>query len=89
DREVVLPDGVLRVREEGDDIKPLGMGGKTIKLSYLMINEKIPAPYRENWPLVAGQEGVLWVPGGRLSRESRITEKTVSVLELRFIRRKA
>jgi len=89
DREVVLPDGVLRVREEGDDIKPLGMGGKTIKLSDLMINEKIPAPYRENWPLVADQEGVLWVPGGRLSRKARITEKTGSVLELRFIRRKA
>jgi len=89
DREVVESGAVLRVREEGDAIKPLGMGGKSMKISDLMINEKIPAPYRADWPLAAGEEGVLWVPGGRLSREARITEDSQAVVELRFIRRKA
>lgn len=84
----VLPGGKLRVRDEGDTIQPMGMGGKSIKVSDLMINEKIPAPYRDDWPIVAGQAGILWVPGGRLSRDAQITEKTQAVLEFRFIRRK-
>lgn len=87
DRDKLLPGGVIRGREEGDAIKPLGMGGRSIKLSDLMINEKIPAPYRESWPIVVREEEILWVPGGRLSREAKITEKTGAVVELRFIRR--
>ncbi len=88
DRKALLPGGVLRVRQEGDIIKPLGMGGKSMKLSDLMINEKIPAPYREKWPIVGKGDEILWVPGGRLSWEAKITEKTDSAVELRFIRKK-
>jgi tRNA(Ile)-lysidine synthase len=88
-QEAMAAGAVLRVRKEGDSIQPLGMGGKSIKVSDLMINEKIPAPYRADWPLVAREETVLWVPGGRLSREVRITETTQEVVELRFIHRKA
>ncbi|MFN2113827.1 MAG: tRNA lysidine(34) synthetase TilS C-terminal domain-containing protein [Anaerolineales bacterium] len=47
----------------------------------------MPAPYREKWPLIVREEEILWVPGGRLSREARITEQTDAVVELRFIRR--
>jgi len=79
---------VLQVRQEGDMIQPLGMGGQSMKVSDLMINEKIPAPYRANWPMVSGEKGILWVPGGRMSRDSRITEETQAVLEFRFYRQK-
>ena len=88
DHDVINSGAVLRVRQEGDTIQPLGMGGKSMKVSEMMINEKIPAPYRAGWPLIAGDKDVLWVPGGRLSREAQITEDTQAVLELRFIRRK-
>jgi len=87
DQKVIESGAVLRVRQEGDTIQPLGMGGNSMKVSDLMINEKIPAPYREDWPMVAGPQEILWVPGGRLSREGRISEETQAVLELRFIRR--
>jgi tRNA(Ile)-lysidine synthase len=88
DKNALTPESVLRVRQEGDSIQPMGMEGKSIKVSDLMINEKIPAPYRADWPLVAGDENVLWVPGGRLSRDARITDETQAVVEMRFIRRK-
>ena len=88
DQAVLVSGAVLRVRQEGDSMQPLGMGGKSIKVSDLMINEKIPAPYRPDWPLVAGEKGILWVPGGRLSREAQITADTQAVLEFRFIRQK-
>ena len=88
DQAVLGSGAVIRVRQEGDSIQPLGMGGKSIKVSDLMINEKIPAPYRPDWPLVAGEKGILWVPGGRLSRQARISSDTQAVLEFRFIRQK-
>ena len=88
DREVITSGCVLRARQEGDLIQPLGMGGKSIKVTDLMINEKIPAPYRADWPVIAGESSILWVPGGRLSRDARITKETQAVLEFRFVRRK-
>lgn len=88
DKNVFQTGSVLRVREEGDQIMPLGMGGKSMKISDLMINEKIPAPYRADWPLIVGPDEILWVPGGRLSQNARITKDTKSLLELKFERRK-
>ncbi len=88
DRSVITGNALLRPRHEGDLIRPLGMGGSSMKVSDMMINEKIPAPYREDWPLISGKETVLWVPGGRLSQEASITRESVSLLELKFIRRK-
>jgi len=88
DQAGITSGAVLRVRQEGDLIQPLGMGGNSMKVSDLMINEKIPAPYRADWPLVASDKGILWVPGGRLSRLASITEDTQAVVEFRFIRQK-
>lgn len=88
DKSVLTGGAVLRPRQEGDLIKPLGMGGSSMKVSDMMINEKIPAPYREDWPLISGDETILWVPGCRLSEEASITDQSESLLELKFIRRK-
>jgi tRNA(Ile)-lysidine synthase len=88
DQSVIKSGATLRIRREGDTIRPLGMEGKSMKVSDMMINEKIPGPYRADWPLIAAEEGILWVPGGRLSREARITEDTKVILEFRFYRQK-
>jgi tRNA(Ile)-lysidine synthase len=88
DRSAITGKAVLRTRKDGDMIKPLGMGGSSMKVSDMMINEKIPASYREDWPLISRNDMVLWVPGGRLSQEASITRESDSLLELKFIRRK-
>ncbi len=88
DRSAITRDTVIRPRLEGDMIKPLGMGGSSMKVSDMMINEKIPAPYREDWPLISGKGTILWVPGGRLSQEASITGDSDSLVEFKFIRRK-
>ena len=88
DRSAIMGKAVLRPRRDGDMIKPLGMGGSSMKVSDMMINEKIPALYREDWPLICSQDMVLWVPGGRLSQEASITGESKSYVELKFIRRK-
>jgi tRNA(Ile)-lysidine synthase len=79
----------IRSRREGDLFSPLGMAGKSMKVSDLMINEKIPAAFRALWPLVVMGDTILWVPGGRLGHAARITEDTKSLLKLAFIKRES
>ena len=88
DQDALTGKALLRPRLEGDQIQPIGMGGKTMKVSDMMINEKIPSPYREDWPIVSGEEGIIWIPGGRMSERARITSDTEGILELKFVRRK-
>jgi len=88
DRSAISGKAILRTRQEGDMIVPMGMGGGSMKVSDMMINEKIPATYREDWPLISGEDMILWVPGGRLSQEARITSKSGSLVELKFVQRK-
>ncbi len=46
-----------------------------------MVNEKIPAVLRDQIPLLAEEDHVLWITGGRISEAYKITETTVRVLE--------
>ena len=89
DRETLNKSALLRTRKKGDVFSPLGMGGKSMKISDLMINEKIPMKYRERWPLLVSRNQILWVPGVRLSHEARITLETKSVVKLSFIRKES
>jgi tRNA(Ile)-lysidine synthase len=77
----------IRGRREGDLFSPLGMEDKSMKVSDLMINEKIPAAFRALWPLIVMGDTILWVPGGRLGHAARITEGTKSLLKLEFVKR--
>jgi len=80
---------ILRIRTEGDLISPLGMGGKSMKVSDLMINEKIPGAVRNQWPLIVSDDSILWIPGGRLDHKARITENTQTLLQFAFDKRES
>jgi tRNA(Ile)-lysidine synthase len=82
DQRVMGEETVLRRRRKGDVFSPLGMGGKSMKVSDLMINEKIPAINRDRWPVLATGETILWIPGVRVGHAARITEKTKGGLQL-------
>jgi len=77
----------LQVRREGDTIQPFGMGGQSMKVSDMMINEKIPVLYREEWPLLSSGDVILWVPGGRLGQQVLVTRKSTELVELSFTRK--
>lgn len=73
---------VLRCRKPGDRFQPLGMGGSSLKLSDLMINEKIPERARRAWPLVVSGESIVWAPGLRSAHPFRLAQSSGSVLHL-------
>ncbi len=81
----VLDDApILRTRQRGDAFQPQGMGGATVRLSDLLINVKVPRPWRDHVPLVEAGGRVLWVVGVRLSEAAVVRPDTQRVVYLRF-----
>lgn len=74
-------------RRPGERIRPLGMSTGSVKLADLMINEKVPAFARENWPVIRENGQVIWIPGLRLADFVRVTEDTEQVFVLTLVRR--
>ena len=70
----------LRIRQEGDRFEPLGMNGKTMKISDFFINVKLPQRARERWPLLCMGAKVVWVPGYRPAHSFRLTDATRQAL---------
>lgn len=73
---------IVRGQKPGERVAPLGMGGKTQKLSDYFINRKIPRQARRNWPLVVSGDQVVWVPGLGISEAAAVTPRTRRVLRL-------
>ena len=49
-----------------------------------MVNEKIPSSERDTIPLLADQDHVMWVVGGRISEYYKVTSDTKRVLEVKY-----
>lgn len=86
DAEQILHLMHVRRRRTGDRMKPLGMGGHTVKLSDLMVNHKIPSRVRDGWPVIVCGEEIIWVPGLRLAETVRITSTTRQVAHMKLMR---
>lgn len=77
----------IRRWRAGDKFQPLGMNGKSTKISDFWINQKIPQRARENWPLIENQESIVWIPGFQPSHQFRITAQTIETLILKLEKR--
>lgn len=77
---------VLRHREPGDLFAPIGMTGKK-KLKEYLIDEKIPREKRDTLELIADGNEIVWIVGGRLSENYKITDKTLDAVVIKYIRR--
>ena len=72
DADVVGSAPILRPRRPGDTFMPLGLAGHSQKVNEFMINEKIPAAWRNRIPLFVSADQVLWVCGYRLDERARL-----------------
>jgi tRNA(Ile)-lysidine synthase len=73
---------LLRARIPGDRFSPWGMDGKTVKISDVMINQKIPIYARKKWPVVCVGHEIAWLPGYRIAQDFAITPDSELVLFL-------
>jgi tRNA(Ile)-lysidine synthase len=83
---VQLPAGVeclqVRTRRSGERLCPLGMGGSSMKLSDLMVNQKIPARARGSWPVICLDDQIVWVPGCCSDERVRVSDPPGRVARL-------
>ena len=70
---------VLRTRQRGDRLRPLGMKEQR-KLSDYLSDRKIPRILRDEIPLLVGGDGIIWVVGCGICDPFKVTERTRSVL---------
>jgi tRNA(Ile)-lysidine synthase len=56
------------------------------KLAQFMLDVKIPTHWRDNVPIIASPDGIVWVMGYRIDERVKVTEKTKKVLRLEFQR---
>ncbi len=76
---------VLRARQTGDWLIPLGMQGHRQKLTDLMINMKVPQQERSSVPILACGDRIVWVVGYRLDERFAVTESTDRVCAISVI----
>jgi tRNA(Ile)-lysidine synthase len=79
----------VRARLPGERFQPLGLGGHSTKLSDFMVNQKVSAALRDQWPLVVSGDDVVWVAGLRLDERYRVRADTQRIVRLAFRQRAA
>lgn len=75
-------DLIVRGRHPGERMTPLGMNGRSTSLKEIMINRKIGAAWRANWPLVSNAAHTLWLVGHQIDNRAKITATTPTALRL-------
>ena len=73
----------IRTRKTGDYIV-INSKGDRKKINRCMIDEKIPADRRNQVPLIAVEDEILWIIGSRISERYKITPCTRMVLALTY-----
>ena len=86
---LAIPEGstvVLRGRQSGDRIAPLGLDGHTQKVSKRMIDHAVPRNARERLPLlvVDGIIAAIWWNGWTVSEQFAVDERSERVLYFGF-----
>jgi tRNA(Ile)-lysidine synthetase-like protein len=87
---VWLPEDVpqpllVRSRQPGDRMSPLGLGGSK-DINVLMTDLKLPRAARPQWPLLIDAEGeILWLVGRRGSEACRLSDAATIAWEIRLV----
>jgi tRNA(Ile)-lysidine synthase len=74
----------VRARRRGDRLRPLGMGGREKKLQDVLVDRKVAREERDTLPLVVDSaDRIVWVVGGPLAEDFRVTEASRGVIFLK------
>ena len=73
---------LLRTRQPGERMQSLGMKGQSGKLKEIMIDRKIPARLRTDWPLVVTEGHPVWLVGHLVDERVKVTAVSTRVIHL-------
>jgi tRNA(Ile)-lysidine synthase len=74
----------VRARQRGDRLRPLGLGGREKKLQDVLVDRKVAREERDTLPLVVDSaDRIVWVVGGPLAEDFRVTEASQGVIFLK------
>jgi tRNA(Ile)-lysidine synthase len=73
---------VVRGRLAGERIRPLGMSGQSTKIKDVMVNRKIPARLRAQWPIVATETHPIWLVGHVVDERGKVTAVSSRIIRL-------
>jgi tRNA(Ile)-lysidine synthase len=73
---------VIRNWRIGDKFKPLGMGGKSKKVSDLLIDLKVPLNLKKKVLVIESQGNIIWVVGYRTSEEYKVLDQSSKVFKI-------
>lgn len=77
---------VVRSRQPGDRVRPLGLGGQK-KLQDVFVDRKVSRSDRDRVPIVTDAGGrIVWVAGHVLAEDFRVTSRTKAVIILKLRR---
>jgi tRNA(Ile)-lysidine synthase len=76
---------VLRKWQEGDFFYPLGMKGKSKKVSKFFKDEKMALLDKENTWLLCSNEAIVWVIGMRADERFKVENITNTILKIELI----
>jgi tRNA(Ile)-lysidine synthase len=78
---------VVRSRRPGDELRPLGLGGRK-KLQDVLVDRKVSRDDRDKVPIVTDAHGrIVWVGGHVIGEEVRVTDDTNAVIILKLRRK--
>ena len=75
---------VLRKWQEGDFFYPLGMNGKTKKISKFFKDEKISVLDKKEIWLLCSNEAIVWIVGMRQDERFKINNTTSTILKIKI-----
>ena len=77
---------VVRSRQPGDRLRPLGVGGRK-KVQDVLVDRKVPRDERDRVPIVTDRNGrIVWVAGHVFAEEFRVSGNTNTVVILKLRR---
>lgn len=83
DYDRIVGNPCIRTRQTGDYMV-INAQGNTKKLNRCMIDEKIPSEKRDEIPLIACGNEILWMVGSRMNERYKINPQTRKVLVLNY-----
>ncbi|HEY8284997.1 MAG TPA: tRNA lysidine(34) synthetase TilS [Chloroflexota bacterium] len=85
DRDALGVPVIVRGRQPGDRLRPLGLVG-TKKVQDILVDHKVPRAARDRLPLVTGPLGIAWIVGLVLDARVAVTEQTTEAVLIRAAR---